>query len=47
MFDYYLSEDKKTLTLNEPCDMYIVAEMTKDQAINLANDLLRIAQTML
>ena len=46
IFDAELSEDKTTLVLTEACDVYFAAMLTKEQVIELANDLLRIADTM-
>ena len=46
IFDAALSEDKVTLDITEACDSYFTAKLTKAQVIELANDLLRIADTM-
>lgn len=46
IFDAELSNDKMVLELTEACDNYFSAELTKEQVIELANDLLRIADTM-
>jgi len=46
VFDAELSDDKTLLVLTEACDMCFDAKLTKAQVIELANDLLRIADTM-
>ena len=46
IFDVELSKDNRHLILTEACDMYFSAELSKDQVIELANDFLKIAETM-
>lgn len=46
IFDYKLSKDKRSLILTEACDLYFDVELTKEQVIELANDLIDIANTM-
>lgn len=46
IFEATLSDDKTELVLIDACELYFTARLTKEQVIELANDLLRIADTM-
>lgn len=46
IFDIELSEKKSLLVFTEACNQYFALALTKEEVIELANDLLRIAETM-
>lgn len=46
IFDAELLEDKTRLTLTEACDTYFQTSLTKAEVIELANDFIKIADTM-
>ena len=47
IFDVELSTSKEFLTFIEACDMYYHIDLSKQQVIELANDLLAIANEMI
>jgi hypothetical protein len=46
IFDVELSDNKKYLIMTEACCMYYETTLTKDETIELANDFMRIAESM-
>jgi hypothetical protein len=46
VFDAKLAHGNKMLVLTEACDNYFTAKLTKQQVVELAHDLLRIADEM-
>ena len=47
IFDVQLSKNKRFLTFREACDGFFDADLNKQQIIELANDLLAIANEMI
>ena len=47
IFNVQLSEDKKLLEIYEVCDQYYNAFLTKKQVTELANDFLKLAESMI